>query len=512
MPSPAPGVRRLTLSWFIVTVLGFSFWFFMAVPFASHRESYWWLAMVNNHGFVHAFAQNISVTFRPLAQAVIWASFLCLDATGFPTSVFFQTLFQSLVYALFVLAWWLIFSAAPHKRVFALSSFFAGFVFFAGYIHLFHIYGLMYAPVMLMLGAALRFQISTPFEKKELGLAIIAIVLALWHPFATALFLGFYFGLYLDTFSQRAPVGHLRAVAILLLGALTTIGLVATGGYRFSQADSRLFGFLVSFKTNEFHPVASFLALLATEVTVLSIPLSPKWKRAAVLGVTALGFACYVTGLPLLLLWLCAVLAKLLHLRQWRHFFLALTAALLPFGGGIGTPVYALFAIIVGAYVTPIGMADVETFLSRVRGRYIAGAVATMAAVVLMVRVGVDVPIVTRVAAPLLAERERTFQFESVLNWMHSSEYCRRQLAFVESAGSPVDSVDSAVTRRNRPPAALGDAQLFWDTVLRCRDRGHQDSNGTVVVTFGGPPLVRLRPVFSVPGRYAGEAVVWLED
>jgi len=40
--------RTHTLSYFILTVLGFSFWFFMAVPFASHREAYWWLATVHS--------------------------------------------------------------------------------------------------------------------------------------------------------------------------------------------------------------------------------------------------------------------------------------------------------------------------------------------------------------------------------------------------------------------------------------------------------------------------------
>ena len=32
-----------------------------------------------------------------------------------------------------------------------------------------------------------------------------------------------------------------------------------------------------------------------------------------------------------------------------------LGAVLLPFGGGIGTPIYGLFAIIVAAYVTALG-------------------------------------------------------------------------------------------------------------------------------------------------------------
>ncbi len=78
-------------------------------------------------------------------------------------------------------------------------------------------------------------------------------------------------------------------------------------------------------------------------------------------------------------------------------------------------------------------------------------------------------PIVTRVASPLLIERERTYQLEKILAWLHNSNYCASEIRFVETAGNPIESVESAITRRNRPPAGLEDVLLFWDTVLRCQ-------------------------------------------
>src|ERR1700722_10534909 len=93
-----------SITYFIVAVLGFSFWFFMAVPFASHRETYWWLAMTPTHSFATAFSV-ISVTYRPLAQAVTWLEFVILDPRVFPTSILRQTLFQGLIYGMFCFAW-----------------------------------------------------------------------------------------------------------------------------------------------------------------------------------------------------------------------------------------------------------------------------------------------------------------------------------------------------------------------------------------------------------------------
>jgi hypothetical protein len=506
-----PGSRAL--SYFALAVLGFSFWFFMAVPFASHRESYWWLGMVHGHGFARAFSPGISVTYRPLAQATAWLGFSILNPSVFPTSVLRQALLQGFIYGMFVLAWWLIYRAAPQRRLFALIAFVTGAAFFSGYLHLFHIYGIFYVPVMLTIGALLRLHSSNTFEKHEVPFAVVAILLTLWHPFATALFVGFYFGFYLETLGQRSRAQHVRAVLILLVNT-TAIGALV---FLFPRADAmmslhtRLSGFLVSYQTNEVNLAASVVVFLLTLMVILSMALSPRLKLAALLVVSALSVVFLLTSLPLLPLWLGAVLVKLLRLRRWSLFFLTLTAAVLPFGGGIGAPVFALFAIVLAAYVTPLGWSQAEKALSFVKPRYVTAAVIASAIVLLMVRVGINVPIVTSVAHPLLAERERTYQLEHVLAWLHSSDYCGYEIGFVDDAGSPVDSVESAITRRNRPPAGLGDVQLFWNTVLQCQKGERSDGKAqTAMVTFGGQTLASARPVFEVGGRYAGDATVWI--
>jgi hypothetical protein len=515
--------RTQTLSYFILTVLGFSFWFFMAVPFASHRESYAWLAGVHSQHFEAAFSV-IGVTYRPLAQGAIWLAFLILDPSVFPTSVLRQALLQGFVYGMFVLAWWLIYRAAAQRRLLAVVALVSGGVFFSGYVHLFHIYGMTYVAVMLTLGALLRFYASGKFDKREVCFAVVATLLLFWHPFATALFVGFYFGFYLETFKPRSRAQHLQATVILLVGIMAITAVLAVplfwhnappilvrGANR--PLDTRLFGLLVSYQTNEVNWVASLVAFLLTQMVIFSMELSRRLKRAALLFASALSVVFFLKGLPLLLLWLCAVLIKLLCVRSWSLFFLTLTAALLPFGGGIGTPTYALFAIIVAAYVTPLGWSQAEKALSFVKTRYVTGAIIASAIVLLMVRLGYNVPIFTRVARLLLTERERTYQLENILAWLHNSDFCGYDIAFVENAGDPIDSVESAITRRNRPPAGIEDVQLFWNAVLRCHS-GQRSNNkaGTAIVTFSGPALANSRPVFEVKARYAGNATVWVGD
>src|SRR4030095_7376353 len=113
-------------SYFFLAILGLSFWFFLGLPFASHRETYAWLAGTQTETFSQHFAFGLSSTERPLSQVVTRLGYLLLDPTTFPTSVFRQALLQAFIYGLFILAWWLIYSAAPHRRLFAVVALVAG--------------------------------------------------------------------------------------------------------------------------------------------------------------------------------------------------------------------------------------------------------------------------------------------------------------------------------------------------------------------------------------------------
>lgn len=129
-------------------------------------------------------------------------------------------------------------------------------------------------------------------------------------------------------------------------------------------------------------------------------------------------------------------------------------------------------------------------------------------AVVIPVRSGTDLPVMTGLARPLLAERERTYQLEQMLAWLRDSPYCGRSLEFTESAGNPVDSVSSAIVRRHRPPASSEDVLHFWNRVLRCAD-GPDSESRPLLLTFGDVAPASMRPLLAVPGRHAGAATIW---
>lgn len=497
---------------YFVAILGFSFWFWLAVPFASHRETYWWLAMVQSRDFVDALSV-ISSTYRPLAQAATWSAYLLLEPDVFPTQHVNQLLLQCAVYILFLYSWWLLFSRSEQKRTLAVVSLISGLVFFSGYVHLFHLYGLFYAPVMLALGSLIMIS-SSPAQvsgRRECALGVIAMVLAFWHPFATALCIGGYAGHYLETFSLRTKRQHFGSLCILTSGLLCIAALAVVFQRDASiPPAARLHGFVTSYRVNEVHAVASAVAYLLTLAALMGMPVRMAAKAASALCFSLCTLLFVVSGLPVVLLWCGAVILKLMAMRSWRLLSLAVTAVLLPFGGGIGSPMYALFAIIVATYATSLGWAPTDKLLAFVNPRRTGSVLAIALTVVLAMRLGVTVPILSRFAKPLLAERERTYQLEQILAWLRTTRYCSHDIAFSEEAGNPADSAESVISRRTRPPAWIGDVRLFWDTILRCEmAREGSGPKNTVLITFNESDVPDATLIYSVGGTHAGQASVW---
>jgi hypothetical protein len=498
------------LSCFVLAVLGFSFWFLLAVPFATHRETYSWLAGVDSQPIGSSLG-IISVTYRPFAQLTTWLAF-CLLKNNFPTSITRQAFLQGCVYSLFLGAWWFICGAARQRRLFAMIAFITGGVFFSGYVHLFHVYGLMYVAVIVTLGLLLYRDSHGINDRQENWMAGVAVLLVFWHPFATALFLGYFFGRYIDTFDKRSRTQHMRALIILALEAVSIYAMVAL----FGRADvhvplpTRLAGAMESYRTNEVNVYASLAGWALSVLVVMGMRAARPAKVVSILLLFAFGVIFLRLGIPEILLWVAAALVKLCIMRRWSLFFLTLTAAALPFGGIIGAPVFALFVLILAAYVTALDWESGEDALSFMRPAQIGMAALVALVVMVAMRNGADVPPLSNAAHPLLVERERTYQLEHSLAWLHTSKYCSDDIAYAQDAGSPVDSGDNIITRHNRPPSDIEDARLFWKTELQCRSR--DSTRGVATITFGDARLTNETPVLRIPGHYAGDAIVWVKD
>ena len=493
-PRRAPGAPE-GLAFAIASILGICFWFSIGFPFANHNESYDWVVWLETHGFRAALAGDMPAVngIRPLATGLAWL----LYRGGGHSLAWVQLLNCG-----FTLAAWLTLSGAiAERRLFALLALLTGGVFFSGYLYLFHLHGLFYGPLLLLLAVELRCWRAGITVPALVALFIAALALAPLHPFA----LPFYAALAVAAPLERAELRRAAVVASIAVScalALVAIRLLVPP-YRISPLSQGPPALIASFRTVEVHPLVS-----AAAIAVAAFTAARAWAgrggRIAAVATALAGIALLRAGLPVLPLWVAASLAKAVRRGWWAPAALVGMTFLLPFANPTGSPTYTVFVLMMCAALTSIGEAGLEARLGVIGGGLATALIAAAAVLAVALRLGISVPGASALARPLLAERERTVQLETLVDRVLRSPWRDRPIRLYRAANPPVGA-ENAVDRIHRPPTQ----DLFLQDYVRHR-RGHDASPGdTLWVTFGGDRVPGAVAVLAVRGRFAGEAAVY---
>ena len=117
---------------------------------------------------------------------------------------------------------------------------------------------------------------------------------------------------------------------------------------------------------------------------------------------------------------------------------------------------------------------------------------------------GVHIPIVSKVVNPILAEQEKTWQLETIIKWNKNSAFSPKHLKLFDSAEDPSSS-SNAIDRKYRAPTR----QEYLDVFVREYSPAIPNDSSSFVITFGDKHIKDKEPVFSVPGRWNGTALVF---
>jgi hypothetical protein len=504
-------LRQATSPWlFALTILGFTFWFVMAVPLASHKEAYSWLPRMREGQALLDFVQQTVATYRPIGQAIMWWAYQVLGFADMPSDAIRQGIVQTTVWATILPGWWLMLRASPAPRVFSLLAMAAGGVLFTPYLFLFHPWGLFYTPLVLTTAAlvwlALTRTSTTPTTM--LALLVAAAVLALWHPFATALIVAYLLGTLIEQVLQGRKLPLALPVALLLIvAAMGYMGRQWLMGSGHGLVD-KLDGLLMTFQTVEVNKVVSLFCLVLVQLVVFTLPLQAgvRWAVAAV-ALLASGLAVYL-GMSVLMVWLVISGVKAMLLGRWRLAATLGVAFLLPLGSGVGAPVYALFAIMLSLSVTALGQDQLERRAALIPGAAWLALIVGAMSLSLLQRQH-DVPGLASLARPLLAEKARTQQLEQGLHWLARSAWCHADVDFFEPSQGPTVAKGNIINRERRPPTEAGDLQAFW-TTYRCKPATAGDTTPLIMFTFGGQDIPGASALYSLESPYAGLMRVWL--
>ena len=491
-----------TIVFATLALLGFSFWFLLGFPYANHNESFAIVAQLKDMGLGNVVTQTLYpvANYRPLGQAVAWIGYRS-GGTIFPVEVF--------NYVVAAAAWVLLFMALRERKLFALTALIAGGVFFTGYIYLFHLHGVFYSPLLLLV--AMLFWVDREFNRNRLIiLTLCALVAAFFHPYALLVYLAGLGGMVVE---RRGSLAGLRVMITGFLAATLLLFVVLAIFQRHTSVLTKAEmydGLLASYKMVEINLIASVTALCLAVVTSLSMPGSAELRYGAAIGTGIAGLLFIHSGLPVLFLWIAVCLLKVLLIKKlWMALVLG-CAALFPAPTGTGSPTYVIFVLMICAAILPYGWTLVEERL-RAPVRMVAAAVIAVAmALLVLLRSGVDLPVVSRFAQPLIAEREKTFQMEQIVRWLLASEYATYEPVFVREVRSPKDASDS-IDRTFRPPTNEKDLSMYV-RALRGSSAPPPSAERFVLVGFGGESMPPGKLLLVLSATNAGEARVVLPN
>ena len=490
------GTGRASVGWF--STVGLAFWFFVGFPFGNHNESYYWVARFEHERlWAIVWTKTLAATARPLGQGLAYVGWQLPGQSSSAVQIFN---FVLAAVALFVIA-----LAIPQGRTFAVAMVVAGAGFFAGYIYLFHLHGIFYSPVLALVAVLLHLHEAeglSPLSREVAGFACALAVGLLFHPYALILFGAYLGGLAVERWRESSSTDQLRRALLCVLGA-GALAAERPHGHQVLSGDN-IRAFLASYALTEVSPVLAVVSAVFAAATLFSTAtMSRVHKSRLTVAVLLLAVAFLVMGLPVVLLWIAAAVFKTAYLGKWSLACMTAGAALLPCIALSGSPTYAIFAILMSTIALAWGWVRMERILERLGCRWAIVAVVLGGLLVGALRLGVEVPIASRLSQPLLAEREKTRQLETVIDWMLESEYRSWHLALEDNA-NPVDAGRSAVDRARRPPTY----QDYLDAYMASR-RSTGSVRQTLVVAFGSHGRGDMTLVKAVPGSFAGTAMVF---
>jgi len=483
----------------LLAVSGLSFCFFLGFPFDNHNESYLWVVALNKASFWEALTRPIikMESFRPLGMANAWLTY---RLSG---NIYLQELLNWLFAAS---SFVVLFAAARNKIFFSLLAALTTACFFAGYVYLFHLHGVFYGPFQLYV-ALLTFIASRKTHLNAKMLAITAgftFIVAMYHTFALLVYCAFLAGYAIQIYKNSNKKQYIQIA--LAFAATLVLAKIILEHKEVLSTKAMTNGLITSYTLTEINKVITGIAIIMSILAIAPLLKTTRWLIAACLATVAVSAVFVYLHFPVLLLWIAICVVKAASEKKWAMAGLVAATAVLPVGSGSGSPTYVVFVLMICAFLTA------EDPRYTIRDSPAINRLATLVVLLvfgclLLVRAGVSVPVVSLIAKPILSEKEKTQQLNDIINWkVKDIQYDSFRLLLYDSWELPVNAKNS-ITRANRPVTRQTDLDYYVDFLTGGQHSA--DKPRVLYVTFGNQVPDGKEPVFSVKGKWNGNAAVF---
>ncbi len=490
-----------TLVYGLLLLSGILFWTILGFPFQHHNESYIWAVHLHQGTFLDCVLHKMVTVanHRPFGQATAWVTFVLSGDSVVPAQIFNV--------AVALAAWALMLRVVKQRRVFAVAGMAVGGTLFSGYIYLFHLHGVFYSPVLLLLVVLVALFEYGEARRSILLATLAALAAAMFHPYALLLFIAAAAGAGIRGWTVLPRRTLLGLAAATLAAVVAIIVLVLLPGDAIpATMHQRWAGFLTSYRATEIHPLVSGVAAVLALLTAASTPGESR-RRMLFLVLTGVAVAVLaLAGLPLLFAWIGAGIAKMVLLRRWSLAAMIAVATLLPAIAPTGSPTYSIYVCMLLAVAVSYEWETMEQKFAHLWPGAVAVSCSVAIVLAIVLRAGVEVPLLSRFTTPILAERERTEQLVTIIDWWKSSPYAGQPIGLAQEAVNPVDMKDVG-ERRFRPPTSKSYLARYL-TYRFGKNAGGDYREPRLLILFGGAPLDDSTMVYETQGMSAGPARV----
>jgi hypothetical protein len=293
----------------------------------------------------------------------------------------------------------------------------------------------------------------------------------------------------------------------LISGTIVLAIRAHTASYSIAQ---QIAGLITSYRMLEVHRLISLFLFALILLTVASMRTLSTTSRV-IIGLLAsfFSFTFFYNRLPIAIIWIIVALLKMAILRKWSLALLIVFTAPLPLGLPFGSPTYAIYAMFAGTLALPWAWEELERKINFPDMKTVLLFYGLALLLVVPLRNGINLPIISSFANPLLAEKEKTYQLKEIMDWVLASNYRDCKVLLHHDKYSPAYSPSQAIARTHIPPTA----QMYVDEymeMMRGPLNNQRARTTNLIVTFGNEGLPGMRLLKSLDGRWAGRASIFV--
>ncbi len=461
----------------IFAVSGLSFWFFLGFPFANYHESYEWIAQVQTIPEWDLIFSHVGhfVCYRPLGQ---FLAILLYKITNHSIlAIQLGNFIFSILGILFIIK-----PYSKKKWPLILSFFLIGSLFYPTFNYLFHLNGFFYSPLAFLLGILIYFTLREYSINNIVKSYLVAIMAALFHPFAIVIFIAFLAGW---TFENKNSVTQrIVILSLILISSLIILYFILVDLPFSNLTYGNLAGTYRILASLESNTPTLLLSFLLSSVTAYTINIVRKSKYI-LLGLSVFLSVLFVYfKIPLIILFILTCLIKLIYKKKWSLVFLMFI--LLSFPLSVGWISSSLKFLIL--YLLPVAIAidvkwtsrDIQYFIKKIS----FAVPITLFIILILLKSSVQLPVISRFTNPILTEREKTFQLEDAIEWLRHSDDTNFTVEFLASGNNkrfPASSTNINTYLEKVNPTKYGKSVK----VFICFDCESSNANNTLYEAEG---------------------------